>query len=345
MNICHLNADVTSVILNYLKCEDAFNLRLTSKYMKECVTNQQWNFYNDPIPSNLIQFPNAIGLNAEWWIHPSISKKTKLQKIKNFNMFLLNEDNLHHLKDITDLDVMLSSQNIEKDTFVCFSKLHTLNIPYISSISDDTFINLKNLHTLNISKCKQITENSFEHLKNIQTLNISDCIQLTDTIFTYMKNIHTLNISGCVRITDNAFIHLKNIHTLSMSSCSQITDNAFIHFTNIYTLDMSSCFRITNNALKHLKNIHTLNISHCNITDNGLEYIKNIHTLTMCYDFGITDKGIDYLQNIHTMNMNINIRDFPNFIKIASNIVNGKNILQFGHLKNLSFIPNLYISI
>ena len=311
LNICDLNADVTSVILDFLHCEDAVNLRLTSKYMKECVTNQKWDFYDNKLPSNWILFPNAIGLNLDnrnidlSTIPTDSNGKIKLKKLKNFAMSLYNQDDLRYLKGITVLDVSKCYENIGKNTFINFSKIHTLNIPNVVSISDNAFIHLKNIHTLNISNCKQIKDNAFIHL----------------------KNIHTLNMSNCDQITDNAFIHLKNIHTLNITNCNQITDDAFIH----------------------LNNIHTLNISYCNnIKYNRFKYIKNIHTLTMTYSSKITNIMFDDLENINTMNMYVNIylmRDFSN-LKLKSNIVNGEHVIKLGDFnKNIKLIPNFNLII
>ena len=333
LNICDLNADVTSVILDFLHCEDAVNLRLTSKYMKECVTNQKWDFYDNKLPSNWILFPNAIGLNLDnrnidlSTIPTDSNGKIKLKKLKNFAMSLYNQDDLRYLKGITVLDVSKCYENIGKNTFINFSKIHTLNIPNVVSISDNAFIHLKNIHTLNISNCKQIKDNAFIHLKNIHTLNMSNCDQITDNAFIHLKNIHTLNITNCNQITDDAFIHLNNIHTLNMTNCDQITDNAFIH----------------------LNNIHTLNISYCNnIKYNRFKYIKNIHTLTMTYSSKITNIMFDDLENINTMNMYVNIylmRDFSN-LKLKSNIVNGEHVIKLGDFnKNIKLIPNFNLII
>jgi len=198
-------------IFGFLTYEDANNLRLVCKELRDEVKDFYWKDSKTRIKGSLklwrICFRNAKAAN------------------------------IYKRRDLTDAD------------FVYLKGIHTLNMSGCNqeTITDAAFVHLKGIHTLNMSGCNQptITDAAFIHLKGIHTLDITVCRNRTDAAFVHLKGIHTLNMVYCNQstITDAAFEHLKGIHTLDMSYCNQatITDAAFAHLEDIHTLDIWGC--------------------------------------------------------------------------------------------------------
>jgi len=223
-------------IFGFLTYEDANNLRLVCKELRDEVSEFYW-----------MDSKTRINGSLKLW-------RTCFRNARAVNISV--DTNYYYDEVLSDSE------------FVYLKGIHTLNMSYCkqNTITDAAFVHLKGIHTLNMSDCKQdtITDAAFVHLKGIHTLDISHCTQLTDAAVVHLKGIHTLN-AYCCDFTDAMVVHLKGIHTLHISSWS-ITTASIVHLKGIHTLftdiwDLSP-HRISAKDFAHLKGIHTLGIGY-----------------------------------------------------------------------------------
>jgi len=226
MSVLYAEHSRSEGIFGFLTYEDANNLRLVCKELRDEVRDFRWKDMKTRIKGSL----------ALWRICFPFAKAANIRSQKN----------------LTDAD------------FIYLKGIHILDMSYCmqATITDAAFVHLQGIHTLEMECCNQITDAAFVHLKGIHTLVMGCCYQgtITDAAFAHLKGIHTLDMGYCYQatITDAAFVHLQGIHTLQMNLCTQITDAVFAHLEGIKILYMIGCTGITAPMRTHLQGCHII---------------------------------------------------------------------------------------
>ena len=143
-------------IFGFLTYEDANNLRLVCKELRDEVRDFRWKDMKTRIKGSL----------KKWRTCFPFAKSA----------------NISYRTDLTDA------------AFVHLKGIHTLDMHECNQITDAAFAHLKGIHTLDMGECNQdtITDAAFVHLKGIHTLQMRDWRQITPTIRTHLQGCNII---------------------------------------------------------------------------------------------------------------------------------------------------------
>jgi Leucine-rich repeat (LRR) protein len=199
------------------------------------------------------------------------SKELRFLYLQNNQIFQLPVGAFHHLENLLELDFstnLLTSHNINKETFVKLNRLVILNLAHnsLTRLDADTFHGLFYLQELNLrnNSIGYIEENTFVPVYNLYQLNLAE------------NRLHTL--------TENMFNGLAVLSKLVLNNnLINIVDRKVfkVFSTSLKELDMSSNqLTETPEALGELVVLRTLDLGENQIVKFSGSAFRNLQQLT-----------------------------------------------------------------